>query len=157
MTHTQDKHSITAIVLAGGLGRRMGGVDKGLQPFRGKPLALHGLERLQAQKGDLIAGQMISANRHLPVYERFGVPVHADVLDGHLGPLAGFLTGLEHCPTPYLLTVPCDAPRYPLDLAQRLAQRGPMQGADIAIAATRAQDGHLIPQPVFSLLSALGS
>ena len=108
---------ITALVLAGGRGSRMGGVDKGLQGFRGLPLALHALQRLQPQVGRV----MISANRNLPAYEAFGVPVWPDGLADHAGPLAGFLTALEHCTTPWLLTVPCDSPRFPADLAARLA------------------------------------
>ena len=96
----------------------MGGVDKGLQNFRGLPLALHTLMRLQPQVGDV----MINANRNLAAYESFGVPVWPDGLADYAGPLAGFLTGLERCETPWLLTVPCDTPLFPPDLAARLAQ-----------------------------------
>ena len=108
---------ITAVVLAGGRGSRMGGVDKGLQNFNGTPLALHSLLRLQMQSGGLVGEVMINANRNLAAYESLGVPVWPDSIDGFAGPLAGFLTGLEHCETPLLLTVPCDSPRLPLDLA----------------------------------------
>ena len=109
---------ITGLVLAGGRGSRMGGVDKGLQNFNGMPLALHALMRLAPQVGEM----MINANRNLAAYESFGVPVWPDGLADYAGPLAGFLTGLERCETPYLLTVPCDTPLFPLDLAQRLAE-----------------------------------
>ena len=147
-----DTCDITGLILAGGRGSRMGGVDKGLQGFRGQPLALHALRRLQPQVGSV----MISANRNLAAYEAFGVPVWPDGLADHAGPLAGFLIGLEHCTTPWLLTVPCDSPRFPADLAGRLAAAATAQGADIAMAAAPEQqhDGstRLRTQPVFCLL-----
>lgn len=145
-------HQITGLVLAGGRGSRMGGADKGLQNFNGTPLALHTLLRLQMQEGDLLAEQMINANRNLAAYEAFGVPVWPDTLDDYAGPLAGFMTGLERCETPYLLTVPCDTPLYPLDLAVRLAQAFEKDDTEIAMAAAREEDGQLRAQPVFSLL-----
>ena len=126
----------------------MGGVDKGLQNFRGLPLALHTLMRLQMQTGNV----MVNANRNLAAYEAFGTPVWPDVLSDYAGPLAGFLTGLERCETPWLLTVPCDTPLFPLDLAQRLAAAADAEGADIAMAAAPEDDGkgHITvrPQPV---------
>lgn len=145
-------HQITGLVLAGGRGSRMGGADKGLQNFNGTPLALHTLLRLQMQEGELLAEQMINANRNLAAYEAFGVPVWPDTLDDYAGPLAGFMTGLERCETPYLLTVPCDTPLYPLDLAVRLAQAFEKDDTEIAMAAAREEDGQLRAQPVFCLL-----
>ena len=130
----------------------MGGVDKGLQNFNGTPLALHALLRLQMQEGALIGEQMINANRNLGAYDAFGVPVWPDTLTDYAGPLAGFLTGLERCETPYLLTVPCDTPLYPLDLAARLAEAFEDESTEIAMAAAREEDGHIRPQPVFCLL-----
>ena len=143
---------ITAVILAGGRGSRMGGVDKGLQNFNGTPLALHALLRLQMQEGGLVGGQMVNANRNLAAYEAFGVPVWPDTLDGYAGPLAGFMTGLERCETPYLLTVPCDTPLFPLDLAQRLAQAFEDETTEIAMAGALEEDGQLRPQPVFCLI-----
>lgn len=145
-------NQITGLVLAGGRGTRMGGVDKGLQNFNGTPLALHALLRLQMQQGGLVGDQMINANRNLGAYEAFGMPVWPDTLNDFAGPLAGFLTGLERCETPYLLTVPCDTPLFPLDLAERLAQAFEDEGTEIAMAAAREEDGQLRPQPVFCLL-----
>ncbi|MBU7574876.1 MAG: molybdenum cofactor guanylyltransferase MobA [Hydrogenophaga sp.] len=145
-------HQITGLVLAGGRGSRMGGVDKGLQNFNGTPLALHALLRLQMQEGGLVGGQMVNANRNLAAYEAFGVPVWPDTLDGYAGPLAGFMTGLERCETPYLLTVPCDTPLFPLDLAQRLAQAFEDETTEIAMAGALEEDGQLRPQPVFCLI-----
>jgi molybdopterin-guanine dinucleotide biosynthesis protein A len=143
---------ITGLVLAGGRGSRMGGLDKGLQNFLGTPLALHALMRLQMQSGGLVSELMLNANRNLAAYEAFGAPVWPDTLSDHAGPLAGFMTGLERCETPYLLTVPCDTPLFPLDLAQRLAQAFEDEHTDIAMAAARDADGQLRPQPVFCLL-----
>lgn len=141
---------ITGLVLAGGRGSRMGGIDKGLQNHQGIPLALHTLLRLGPQVGQA----MINANRNLAAYESMGVPVWPDALPDYPGPLAGFLAGLEHCETPWLVTVPCDTPNFPGDLVERLAAAAAGQGADVAMAATREPDGTLQLQPVFSLLSS---
>ena len=147
-----NPQEITGIVLAGGRGSRMGGVDKGLQNFNGTPLALRTLLRLQMQQGGLLSEQMINANRNLAAYEAFGVPVWPDTLTDYAGPLAGFMTGLERCESPYLLTVPCDTPLFPLDLAERLAQAFDDEHTEIAMAAAQEEDGQLRPQPVFCLL-----
>jgi len=147
-----EPRQITALVLAGGRGSRMGGVDKGLQNFQGTPLALHTLLRLQRQEGGLIGELMLNANRNLSAYEAFGHPVWPDTLPDHAGPLAGFLTGLERCETPYLLTVPCDTPLFPMDLAQRLAAAFDDPSTEIAMAAAPEEDGQLRTQPVFCLL-----
>ena len=107
-----DRDDITGLILAGGRGSRMGGVDKGLQAHLGMPLAMHALLRLSPQVGEI----MINANRNLAAYESMGAPVWPDALPDYPGPLAGFLAGLEHCATPYLV-----------DRALRLAalSRGP--------------------------------
>ncbi len=140
---------ITGLVLAGGRGSRMGGVDKGLQNHKGVPLALHALLRLQPQVGEA----MINANRNLSAYESMGVPVWPDVQSDFPGPLAGVLVGLERCETPYLVTVPCDTPNFPLDLVERLARALEAEDAEIAMAATR-QNGEVTAQPVFCLLKS---
>ena len=142
-----DKTDITGLVLAGGRGSRMGGVDKGLQNHRGMPMALHALMRLSPQVGEA----MVNANRNLSAYESMGVPVWPDSLHDYAGPLAGFLVGLEHCETPYLVTVPCDSPLFPEDLVHNLAQALHTQDADIAMAAT-LDAGVLRAQPVFCLM-----
>lgn len=162
------REAITGLVLAGGRGARMGGADKGLQPWRGMPLARHALRRLAPQVGPL----MISANRNLAAYAAFGVPVWPDHPPGGFlssspgdppafdGPLAGLLAGLAHCDTGWLLAVPCDTPLFPPDLALRLGAAALARGADIAIAAARepAADPAAPPvlrtQPVFCLLRA---
>ena len=140
---------ITGLILAGGRGSRMGGVDKGLQSHQGMPLALHALLRLQPQVGSV----MVNANRNLAAYESFGVPVWPDPMGDFPGPLAGWLAGLEHCETPYMQTVPCDSPNFPLDLTARLAQALLQDNADIAMAAT-LEDGRVQVQPVFCLLKS---
>lgn len=145
---------ITALILAGGRGTRMGGFDKGLQTFNGVPLALHTMRRLQ--QGGGAARIAINANRNLASYEAFGVPVWPDGMADYAGPLAGFLTGMEHCETPYLLTVPCDTPLLPLDLVARLAGALQAEQADIAMASApeTGKDGQIEirTQPVFCLL-----
>jgi molybdenum cofactor guanylyltransferase len=143
MTNTD----ITGLILAGGRGSRMGGIDKGLQDHLGAPLALHALRRLAPQVGNL----MINANRNLESHAAMGVPVWPDEIPGFAGPLAGMLAGLTHCETPYLATVPCDTPDFPLDLVERL-MRGLLDiDGDMAMAFTR-EDGVPRRQPVFSLM-----
>jgi molybdenum cofactor guanylyltransferase len=145
--------AITGLILAGGRGSRMGGVDKGLQNHHGMSLAMHALLRLGGQVGSL----MINANRNLGAYESMGVPVWPDSLADYAGPLAGFLTGLEHCETPYLVTVPCDSPNFPDDLVQRLAQALSAEDAEIAMAASYEMQGdapRLQVQPVFCLMKS---
>ncbi|MEO5843829.1 MAG: molybdenum cofactor guanylyltransferase MobA [Caldimonas sp.] len=143
-----DTRHITGLILAGGRGSRMGGVDKGLQTYRGMPLAMHALLRLSPQVGEA----MINANRNLGAYDAMGVPVWPDALPDYPGPLAGFLAGLEQCETPYLATVPCDSPLFPTDLVARLAAGLDAGDAEIAMAATR-EGGELRLQPVFCLMS----
>lgn len=151
-TPEEDWEAVTGLILAGGRGTRMGGTDKGLQNFRGLPLALHTLMRLQMQQGQPMAEVMINANRNLSAYEAFGTAVWPDTLDGFAGPLAGFMTGLERCETPLLLTVPCDTPLFPLDLVQRMHQALRREQADLAMAAACEEDGQLRAQPVFCLM-----
>lgn len=143
---------ITGLVLAGGQGARMGGLDKGLQTFKGKTLAQHALARLRPQVGCL----MLSANRHLADYAAFGVPVWTDAEseseDDYAGPLAGMLAGLAHCTTAYLACVPCDAPLFPTDLVARLGTALLADQANMAVAASIDASGSLRSQPVFCLL-----
>jgi molybdopterin-guanine dinucleotide biosynthesis protein A len=145
-----ERADITGLILAGGRGSRMGGADKGLQNHLGMPLALHTLLRLAPQVGHVL----INANRNLGAYDAFGVPVWPDALPDYPGPLAGFLAGLEHCETQYLVTVPCDTPNFPTDLVARLAAALEARGAEIAMAATRSAGGEVQVQPVFCLMQA---
>ena len=144
-----NKDEITGLILAGGRGSRMGGVDKGLQNHLGMPMALHALLRLQPQVGPL----MINANRNLAAYESMGVPVFPDALPDYPGRLGGVLAGLEQCTTPWLVTVPCDSPNFPLDLVERLAAAAEQCDAEIAMATT-LEEGRRRTQPVFCLMRA---
>ena len=152
MPHSITSQDITGIILAGGRANRMGGVDKGLQNFNGMALAMHALMRLSPQVSEV----MINANRNLSAYESFGASVWPDASADFAGPLSGFLVGLERCETPYLLTVPCDTPRFPLDLANRLSEALQANDAEIAMAAgfeTDTEGNRTIrTQPVFCLL-----
>jgi molybdopterin-guanine dinucleotide biosynthesis protein A len=142
-----ERRAITGVVLAGGLGRRMGatpeGVDKGLVPFGGRPMAAQVIERLAPQVGAV----MINANRHLDAWRALGLPVFVDVFEGFAGPLAGLHAALGRADTPWVATAPCDAPFLPDDLVTRLAREATARGARIAIART-ADRLH----PVFALV-----
>lgn len=142
--------AVAGLVLAGGRGSRMGGVDKGLQMLDGTPLARHALRRLAPQ----VATAMVSANRHADTYAGWGVPVLADAdATGFDGPLAGLLAGLRHSALPWLAAVPCDTPFFPQDLVVRLADAATAANAPAACAwAPDAADGTWRAQPVFCLL-----
>jgi molybdopterin-guanine dinucleotide biosynthesis protein A len=143
---------ITGLVLAGGRGQRMGGVDKGLQTLRGEALALHVARRIAPQVDTLV----ISANRHLETYAALGAPFGATVVSDHsddyAGPLAGILAGLRAARTELLLCAPCDAPNVPADLAERLLAALDAAHADIATVTTTDAHGQASLHPVFALL-----
>ena len=107
---------ITAAILAGGRGTRLGGADKGLEKLSGRPLVAHIIAALVPQCGTLL----INANRNQPRYAAFGYPVVNDDNDDYLGPLAGMLSVLRAARTRHVLCVPCDAPLLPADLTTRL-------------------------------------
>ena len=134
---------VTGLVLAGGQGSRMGGVDKGLAPFRGRPLVAHVIERLAPQVDEIL----VNANRNPEAYSVFGHRVVADEIPGFAGPLAGFERGLAHARGRLVATVPCDSPFLPADLVPRLRAALEAEGADIAVAKTGDQ-----PHPVFCLM-----
>jgi len=132
---------VSAIVLAGGRGSRMGGVDKGLQLLRGRPMVQWALDRLAPQVDDIV----INANQNLERYGAFGHRVVSDRVTGFAGPLAGLHAGLEAVRHPLAVTVPCDSPFLPADLVSRLqAQLG---ANDLAVAKTGDQ-----AHPVFALV-----
>lgn len=133
---------ISGLILAGGLGRRMHGADKGLQIFHGKPLVQHLIEHLAPQVDFL----SINANRNLSRYRAFGYPVLPDVIPGFLGPLAGLHAGMLHATTPLLITVPCDAPCLPTNLVARLVAALETDASDLAIVQTPER-----PEPLFCL------
>ena len=135
--------TVTGVVLAGGQGSRMGGVDKGLQLFRGKPMVQHVVERFAPQVGELL----INANRNPEAYAAFGYRVVADEIEGFAGPLAGFERGLAHASKDFVVTTPCDSPFLPVDLVARLRSALDSRSADLAVAKTGDQ-----AHPVFSLM-----
>ncbi len=132
----------------------MGGLDKGLQPLAGEPLALHVAKRVAGQ----VAALMISANRHLDEYERlgttFGARIIEDDTDDYPGPLGGLLAGLRATSTELLLCVPCDTPGLPTDLAAKLVAALDAQRADIAVAATVDAAGCMAIHPVVAVVRA---
>jgi molybdopterin-guanine dinucleotide biosynthesis protein A len=133
--------SVTGIVLAGGQGRRMGGVDKGLQPLRGKPMIEWVLERLKPQVLEVI----VNANQNIEKYEAYAHRVVRDEIGGFAGPLAGLHAGLKFAKQPLVVTVPCDSPFLPGDLVSRL--QAALGANQLAVAKTGEQ-----PHPVFSLM-----
>jgi len=132
---------VTGIVLAGGQGRRMGGVDKGLQLLHGKPMIAAVLARLAPQVQEIL----INANQNLDAYARFGHRVVPDAIGGFAGPLAGLHACLGEAGNELVLTVPCDSPFLPSDLFVRLSEH--LGANDLAVAKTGSQ-----PHPVFSLV-----
>lgn len=143
MSAIRMQEGITGLILAGGQGSRMGGTDKGLLPLQGRPLAAWTLERLAPQVDRIV----VSANRNIEEYAAFGHPVVSDADPGsYEGPLAGVLAGLLACATPLLAIVPCDAPRFPEDLVEKLAQALRDSQAPLAYAVTPVRT-----HPVFML------
>lgn len=136
--------TISAVILAGGLARRMGGVDKGLQLLNNQPLVAHTLARLKKQ----IHQVSINANRNIDQYAQFGVPVFQDEIEGFQGPLSGMLTALRHAKTDYVLFVPCDCPYLPLNLVTKLQSAVKKPG----ILCAYAHDGER-EHPTFCLIS----
>ena len=134
-------NGVTGLVLAGGQGRRMGGVDKGLQLLHGKPMVAAVLARLAPQVDEIL----INANQNLEAYARFGCRVVPDTVGGFAGPLAGLHAGMSEASHPLVLTVPCDSPFLPLDLFSRLEKE--LNQNDLAVARTGDQ-----PHPVFALV-----
>ncbi len=133
---------VSGILLAGGQGRRMGGVDKGLQLLRGKPMAQHVIERFAPQVDELL----INANQNIEQYQWLGYRVIPDAIGGFVGPLAGLHCGLSEATHPLVVTAPCDSPFLPLDLVAKLHAALEQQNAELAVARTGDQ-----PHPVFCL------
>ena len=141
---------ITGLILAGGRAQRMGGIDKGLIPFLGKPLIESAIKRLGNQVGPIL----INANRNITKYATYGHPVIVDETPDFSGPLAGFSAGLKACTSPYLLTVPCDSPLLPADLGIRLATEMTRGDFQLVYASTKEINDKIWAQPVFCLMRA---
>ena len=136
-----NPHDINAVILAGGQGSRLGGLDKGLIELNKRPLIQHVIERIQQQVSNII----ISANRNISDYANFGFEVYEDDIPDFAGPLAGILKALEHCQNEWLLIVPSDSPFIPYDLAQRLGDN--IENNKVAIP----HDGKYL-HPTFALI-----
>ena len=135
---------VTGLLLAGGQARRMGGNDKGLLPLNGRPLAAWGLERLAPQVDEAL----ISANRNQAQYEKLGASVISDSIDGFVGPLAGFVSGLQQAKNQWIVTAPCDSPFLAEDYVERMIATMSKQSVDAVVA----HDGNRL-QPVFILIN----
>lgn len=134
---------IDAVILAGGMARRMGGDDKGLVELNGKAMIEHTIERIKPQVKEIL----INANRNQTRYAEFGFTVLSDEHTGFLGPLAGMITAMGHTQADYLLVVPCDCPLLPRDLVARLLTAIEANGAELAVASDGKRE-----QPVVMLL-----
>ena len=141
---------ITGLILAGGRAQRMGGIDKGLIPFLGKPLIESAIKRLGNQVGPIL----INANRNITKYATYGHPVIVDETPDFSGPLAGFSAGLKACTSPYLLTAPCDSPLLPADLGIKLATEMTRGDFQLVYASTKEINDKIWAQPVFCLMRA---
>lgn len=137
------RHDVTGVVLAGGRGKRMGGVDKGLVDLHGRPMVMHVIDTLRPQVGRIL----INANRNTDKYEALGYEVISDIVGDYFGPLAGMASAMQAASTTYVLTVPCDSPLIDDDLAERLYQALAHENADVSVA----HDGERM-HPVFALL-----
>ena len=140
----KTRPAVTAVILAGGRGRRMGGEDKGLIELNGKPLVQHVIAAIAPQ----VDAILINANRNQDRYQQLGYPVFADSLLNYQGPLAGFIAAMQIIETEDMLTLPCDGPLVPADLVDRLHKARQAADADIAVA----HDGERL-QPVYALIS----
>ncbi|QWD68712.1 molybdenum cofactor guanylyltransferase [Polynucleobacter sp. VK25] len=147
MISTKD---ITGLILAGGRAQRMGGIDKGLIPFHGKPLIESAIAKLKPQVQTIV----VNANRNITKYAGYGYPVIMDETPDFSGPLAGFSVGLKACKTSYLLTSPCDSPLLPNNLAELLLAELEQGDFQLVYASSRESDGKVWAQPVFCLMHA---
>ena len=136
-----NSQDINAVILAGGQGSRLGGLDKGLLELKNRPLIQHVIDRIQPQVSNI----MISANRHIDAYSNFGFEVYEDDIPNFAGPLAGILKALQHCKNEWLLVAPSDSPFIPNDLVQRLSKN--IEDNKIAIP----HDGKYL-HPTFALV-----
>ena len=132
------REGVAAVILAGGLGRRMGGADKGLLDYQGRPLIEWVLDALAPQVGEIV----ISANRNLERYAAYGRRVLPDTLPDFPGPLAGVLAALQAVTADWLLVVPCDTPHLPADLALRLLGAAQLESVPLAVAEDAARVHH---------------
>ncbi|MCF6191102.1 MAG: molybdenum cofactor guanylyltransferase [Cocleimonas sp.] len=151
-----DKKNITAVILAGGKGRRLEGQDKGLVVYKGKALIQHVIERIHSQVGSIV----INANRNQETYASYGYSTISDEMSDFQGPLAGFASAMKLVKTDYIITLPCDGPSLPLDLVSRMLSKlndytDPSNCIAVAHDGERMQPVHaLIPVALITSLEA---
>jgi len=138
-----NRQNITAVILAGGQGRRMGGQDKGLIEFDGRLMIEILIERLQNQQLDIL----INANRNQAIYQSYNYPVIGDELENYQGPLAGFASAMASVKTRYILTLPCDSPMLADNFSDRFIEAQDRENSPICVA----HDGERL-QPVYALI-----
>jgi len=136
---------LTVVILAGGRGSRLGGQDKGLLEWQGKPLIEHILQNITSVTKNII----INANRNTEVYQQYGYPVVGDDIEDYAGPLAGMLAALRSTNTPYVMTVPCDAPSTAPEMIEQFCDTHEIQQQTLYVAST--DDGL---QPVYAMINA---
>ena len=137
---TTDRPATLCVVLAGGLGRRMGGGDKPMREIGGRTILDHVIVRLEPQ----CDGLLLNANGDPARFARFGLPVIADTIEGYPGPLAGILAALEWTAInrpgiEWVASAAGDCPFLPRDLVARLQQARLAEDADLAVAASAGQ------------------
>lgn len=153
---TAESSRTPGVILAGGLARRMGGGDKPLSEIGGRPILARIVERLAPQ----CEGLVLNANGDPRRFSSFGLPVIADGVKDHPGPLAGILAGLDWAAVNrpgarWILTVPGDCPFLPGDLAARLSQALDAEGADLAVAASKGRSHPVVALWPVALRDAL--
>ena len=133
---------ITAVILAGGRGERMGGMDKGMLILHEKPLVQHVIDAIEPHVHEIL----INANRHIDYYRGLGYPVVEDIFPGFAGPLAGIASSMRHVRTAWMLVAPCDVPGIPVDFVERLIEASGRSGSGIAVAhdGKYLQSAHLL-------------
>jgi len=129
---------VAGVILAGGQARRMGGADKGLVVYRGRPLVKWAIDAIAPQVDELV----ISANRNLDTYAAYGHRVLSDTLPDFPGPLAGVLAAMQAVAADWLVVVPCDTPHLPTDLVARLLSAAQHARVPLAVAADTVRMHH---------------
>lgn len=137
-------NQITAVILAGGQGRRMGGQDKGLIEVDGQALVEILIHKLELQAVEIL----LNANRNHARYRAYGYPVISDILDDYQGPLAGIAAAMRAVDTEYILTLPCDSPLLADDYVARFSASHTLNPSPIIVAF----DGERL-QPVHALIA----
>lgn len=143
MSLTMRRSEITGVILAGGKARRMGGVDKGLVELAGMPMCKIVMDLLASQVSEVL----LNANRNREIYEKFGVPVIRDQIEGYLGPLAGLASAMQFAKTPWIITAPCDGPFLNHDYVARMSEAVD-DATDVVVASDKKR-----LQPTFMLVN----